>query len=110
MFYIISPFWIGRRTRGTFTMDVVIVVRERQGASLFSTYEAVGVFGAGAAPGALPMAAVTDVGSETAAVALLGAHSLRHCRKTGARYLTVPRKHLARVTVETKNVPERERH
>lgn len=45
------------------------------------TYEAVGVLGAGAAAGALAVAAVADVRAEAASVALLRTHRLRHCER-----------------------------
>lgn len=63
------------------------------------TYEAVGVFGPRAASSALPVAAVADVGPETASVTLLRAHRLRHCGDRG-RYPTVLRKHTLLVTLE----------
>lgn len=44
-------------------------------------YEAVGVLGAGAATGALAMAAVADVRPETSTVTLLCTHRLCHCER-----------------------------
>lgn len=44
-------------------------------------YKAVGVLGAGAAAGALAMAAVTDVRPETSTVTLLCTHRLCHCER-----------------------------
>lgn len=44
-------------------------------------YEAVGVLGAGAAAGALAMAAVADVRPETSTVTLLCTHRLCHCER-----------------------------
>lgn len=44
-------------------------------------YEAVGVLGAGAAAGALAMAAVADVRPKTSTVTLLCTHRLCHCER-----------------------------